>query len=380
MKTLIVKYLNGTINKEEETALKVWLQDPENQKIFSDYVKIQYHLDYMTSDIDESKASNNVFANINIKSTDTQYKRNKIMYLMIAAILIGGLIVNSVFFRQEITVEPTEIVSEITLTLEDGSTQILYTGQEKDVTRGDGSLVSKQSNEELLYDTASEGHSKKLVFNTLFVPNGKTFKLKLSDGSSVVLNSGSKLKYPVYFSDPKQRRVYLEGEAYFEVVTNPKQPFVVETNNISVRALGTGFNVTSYPNDGQCCAVLLHGKVEVEDTKGQNEKVVLIPNQAANYKDHQLTFENVDASKYVSWVNGELWFYNDAMPVVFNKLERKFDVKIVSDYNGLDDIVLSAKFSKESIGDILKTLKTYKDFNYTITNKTIYITNPKSKI
>ncbi|MDM1098254.1 FecR domain-containing protein [Myroides odoratimimus] len=380
MKTLIVKYLNGTINKEDEETLRRWLQDPENQRVFSDFVKIQYHLDYMTSGIEETEAYNDVITNIQIKNTEKLKKRNNIVFLMIAAAFIGGLVINSVLFKQDKLIEPIEALSEITLTLEDGSIQTLYVDQEKEVTREDGSYVSKQNREELLYDSVRKGDKKELVFNTLSVPNGKTFKLKLSDGTSVVLNSGSKLKYPIYFSDPQQRKVFLEGEAYFEVVTNAEKPFIVETKDISVTALGTGFNVTSYPNDGQCCAVLLHGKVEVQDNKKQNKKIILAPNQAANYRSNQLILENVDPSNYVSWITGGLWFINDAMPIVFNKIERKYDVRIISEYRGLDDIVLSAKFSKESLEDILKTLKAYKEFDYTITNNTIYITNAKSKI
>ncbi|MDM1444969.1 FecR domain-containing protein [Myroides odoratimimus] len=380
MKTLIVKYLNGTINKEDEETLRRWLQDPENQRVFSDFVKIQYHLDYITSGIEETEAYNDVIANIQIKNTEKLKKRNNIVFLMIAAAFIGGLVINSVLFKQDKLIEPIEALSEITLTLEDGSIQTLYVDQEKEVTREDGSYVSKQNREELLYDSVRKGDKKELVFNTLSVPNGKTFKLKLSDGTSVVLNSGSKLKYPIYFSDPQQRKVFLEGEAYFEVVTNAEKPFIVETKDISVTALGTGFNVTSYPNDGQCCAVLLHGKVEVQDNKKQNKKIILAPNQAANYRSNQLILENVDPSNYVSWITGGLWFINDAMPIVFNKIERKYDVRIISEYRGLDDIVLSAKFSKESLEDILKTLKAYKEFDYTITNNTIYITNAKSKI
>ncbi|MDM1415724.1 FecR domain-containing protein [Myroides odoratimimus] len=380
MKTLIVKYLNGTINKEDEETLRRWLQDPENQRVFSDFVKIQYHLDYMTSGIEETEAYNDVIANIQIKNTEKLKKRNNIVFLMIAAAFIGGLVINSVLFKQDKLIEPIEALSEITLTLEDGSIQTLYVDQEKEVTREDGSYVSKLNREELLYDSVRNGDKKELVFNTLSVPNGKTFKLKLSDGTSVVLNSGSKLKYPIYFSDPQQRKVFLEGEAYFEVVTNAEKPFIVETKDISVTALGTGFNVTSYPNDGQCCAVLLHGKVEVQDNKKQNKKIILAPNQAANYRSNQLILENVDPSNYVSWITGGLWFINDAMPIVFNKIERKYDVRIISEYRGLDDIVLSAKFSKESLEDILKTLKAYKEFDYTITNNTIYITNAKSKI
>ncbi|MDM1468638.1 FecR domain-containing protein [Myroides odoratimimus] len=380
MKTLIVKYLNGTINKEDEETLRRWLQDPENQRVFSDFVKIQYHLDYMTSGIEETEAYNDVIAKIQIKNTEKLKKRNNIVFLMIAAAFIGGLVINSVLFKQDKLIEPIEALSEITLTLEDGSIQTLYVDQEKEVTREDGSYVSKQNREELLYDSVRKGDKKELVFNTLSVPNGKTFKLKLSDGTSVVLNSGSKLKYPIYFSDPQQRKVFLEGEAYFEVVTNAEKPFIVETKDISVTALGTGFNVTSYPNDGQCCAVLLHGKVEVQDNKKQNKKIILAPNQAANYRSNQLILENVDPSNYVSWITGGLWFINDAMPIVFNKIERKYDVRIISEYRGLDDIVLSAKFSKESLEDILKTLKAYKEFDYTITNNTIYITNAKSKI
>ncbi len=374
METLIIKYLNGTLTQAEEFELNLWLQEPKNQKVFQEMIRIQYHLDTISTDVNTTESYKSVLANIQIKSKNNKNNNKYFAYYLVASLLIGFFVANFLFFKKENSPVNLESVSEITLVLEDGTIQTIKEGEEKEVKRKDGSYVSTQNNDELSYSASSE-KNKDLIFNTLIVPNGKTFRVVLSDGSRVVINSGTKFKYPIEFASTKERRVYLEGEAYFEVITNPAKPFIVETPNIDVKALGTGFNVTSYTADEKIYAVLVHGKIEVENTKNTNEKVVLKPNQLVDFSNNTLSVENVNPEKYIAWINGDLLFIGEPMQDVFNRLERKFDLKIINNSDRFDDIVLTAKFRNESIEDILKTFKAYTNFSYSVNSKTIYITN-----
>ena len=104
---------------------------------------------------------------------------------------------------------------------------------------------------------------EEMLFNTITIPRSGEYKLVLSDGTKVWLNSASKLKYPVAFTGG-QRKVFLEGEAYFEVAADTVHPFLVETSGMSVTVMGTGFNVMAYPEEMEAAVTLVHGKVGVQ--------------------------------------------------------------------------------------------------------------------
>src|SRR5690606_15066526 len=125
-----------------------------------------------------------------------------------------------------------------------------------------------------------------LIYNELVVPYGKRMKLILSDSSIVHINSGTRLKYPVKFLKNKDRKVFLEGEAFFEVSKSKTASFIVNTDNIDIRVLGTRFNVSSYANDNSVYTVLVEGSVELNTTdsaKNDEKKYVLIPGQIASW-------------------------------------------------------------------------------------------------
>src|SRR5690606_36367432 len=104
-------------------------------------------------------------------------------------------------------------------------------------------------------------NSDKLAYNTLKIPFGKKFRLQLSDGTMVHINSGSTLKYPIKFIAGENRQVYLDGEAFFDVAKDKKHPFIVNADNLNVRVLGTHFNVSNYPEDAVTDVVLVEGSV-----------------------------------------------------------------------------------------------------------------------
>ena len=144
----------------------------------------------------------------------------------------------------------------------------------------------------------------------LFRSSGE-YKLVLSDGTKVWLNSASKLKYPVAFTGG-QRKVFLEGEAYFEVAADTVHPFLVETSGMSVTVLGTGFNVMAYPEEMEAAVTLVHGKVGVQTDHRQQ---ILQPDEQYVYQTttRRGTVRKVDVSQYVDWKDGILNF--DSMPL-----------------------------------------------------------------
>jgi ferric-dicitrate binding protein FerR (iron transport regulator) len=199
-----------------------------------------------------------------------------------------------------------------------------------ELTGKDTLLLFKESKAELdsgrIVYSSSETQNQKVEYHRINVPRNGEFFVVLSDGTKVWVNSDSKLGFNSKFVG-KQRVVHLQGEAYFEVAKNPDQPFIVRTNNMDVRVLGTHFNVKAYEDDEFTYATLNEGKVQVLKDD-MNE--ILQP-------DEQLIFNNstkvyskkeVDASIYSAWVKGKMIFKDERLEDIMNSLARWYDVSV----------------------------------------------------
>jgi ferric-dicitrate binding protein FerR (iron transport regulator) len=205
------------------------------------------------------------------------------------------------------------------------------------------------------------------VYNEIYANFGTRSSMKLSDGSLVWLNSGSSLKYPVKFTD-KERTVYLDGEAYFEVQSNPSRPFIVQAPDIKVKATGTKFNILGHKSHNISEITLVSGKVEVIFNKNLNQKnsVSLNANQhlVFNKNSKATSLVEDDTYKYIAWKDGKLVFRNQTFSEVLNKLSQVFNV----DFEIRGDEILNyryrATFEDESLSEILKLLKLTAPIDY----------------
>lgn len=152
-------------------------------------------------------------------------------------------------------------VPKVTLQLEDGSLKEINEATIQVISTKEGEVTLSQNGNKLLYADVDQKIDTVIHYNTLTVPYGKMFDVVLSDVTLVMLNSGSKLRYPVNFVEGGERGVYLAGEAYFEVTENKEHPFIVHSDKMNIRVLGTKFNVSAYPDDDQTTAVLAFGNI-----------------------------------------------------------------------------------------------------------------------
>jgi len=174
------------------------------------------------------------------------------------------------------------------------------------------------------------------------------------------LNHGSKLKYPQKFLG-NTREVTLVGEAYFEVFHNPEKPFIVRTENLHIRAIGTSFNVFAYPDEYFVSATLVEGKVVVA-TKSENMefKVVgtMIPGQHVNYYPHsgEISSTSGEIEKYISWKEGKLVFKRDSILQIAHRLSRWYNVDIEFADEESREFTYTATFIDEPLDHILDVL------------------------
>ena len=380
---LIVKYITNQADLEEINALTQWLEgNADNQKVFKDFVKTNYAIDYVMNVFDSEGAKKDIMKRIK-QDSNVFLKRRVQSYLKYAAVLVLGL--SAFYFYQKSDLftpkenkEDIKPLTEefITLQLDNGKVQVINPSNSKNITDKFGKIIGKQDKTKIMY--SDDVSDEVLTYNTIKIPYGKHFELELSDGTVVHLNSGTSLRYPVRFIKGQSRQVFLNGEAYFDVAKDKKHPFIVGSNDMNVEVLGTKFNMTSYKEDAKTYTVLVEGSIAAHNAIMENEQVILKPGNRAYFDNKHIKTEPVDVKKYIAWVTGELMFIDDSFGVITNKLERKYNVDIVNNYEELNDIMITATFKLENIDQVLKTFQTYKAFNYTINNKVITITKPKN--
>lgn len=215
--------------------------------------------------------------------------------------------------------------NQVQLFMNDGRVVHLQQIDKDSVVDAKGAGIRIDNGQSIVYSANSEEHAE-LVYHTLSVPRCCEYHLVLSDGTEVWMNSDSELRFPVDFVG-KERRVFLKGEAYFQVAKNVEKPFRVETAAMQVEALGTGFDVNAYSEDGKSMATLVEGSVRVSDLSSQ-QQCILVPGKQARLQDGVLSSEEVNVNDVTGWKEGRFVFNNMQMEEIARQLERWYDVKI----------------------------------------------------
>lgn len=183
--------------------------------------------------------------------------------------------------------------------------------------------------------------NQEIQYTEMEVMYGQTGHLFLFDGTEVWLNSGSKFRYPNKFNR-NERKVYLEGEAFFKVVHNEKLPFKVKTAHLEVEDLGTSFNVSAYPDDAGESVVLVDGKVQLNNPEGKKIGQ-MEPGQMAvkTEGDKTVRVQDIDPYFYTSWKDGKVVFNGEMLGDIAKKMERWYNVEVTFEKENLKDHKLS---------------------------------------
>jgi ferric-dicitrate binding protein FerR (iron transport regulator) len=214
-----------------------------------------------------------------------------------------------------------------------------------------------------------------LVYNEMVVPYGKRFQVTLSDGTQVHLNSGTSFKFPVKFIAGRERKVFLKGEAFFDVVKNKKDAFVINSKDIDIKVLGTKFNVSYYTEDEEINTVLVTGSVQIYESSKPSFTKKIQPGQMASWNKEQknIYIEDVDIDLHTAWMEGRLILRKTPFKVIRKKLERYYNVSIINHNELLDRLYYNINFDNETIEQVLKTLNENFDIDYRINDNTIII-------
>lgn len=183
----------------------------------------------------------------------------------------------------------------------------------------------------------------------LDVPRGGEFKITLEDSTEVWLNSDSRLRYPEMFGS-KERRVQVEGEAYFVVKHDEKRPFYVETGELTVRVYGTAFNVRAYDDDEFVCTTLEKGSIAITRQGISTGELLLSPGHQAmlNRADSRVNMKVVNPTVITSWRHGRFVFQDQPLRTIMRDLARWYDFEYEFDDPALEEIVFMGSIPRYS--------------------------------
>lgn len=332
---LLSRYLEGDLNVAEQAEFDLWLTDENNRKLLEslDAHHIQKQLDFYSS-IDVKADWEKINSRFPEAPGKKKFKINFVLkYAAIGAFvfLSGAWIVklnNKQVRISKLSQKRSQIENDIApgknkavLTLADGSKIVL---DEKSPNKQSNFKVSR-INGKLVYQLLPLS-SKEIAYNTISVPTGGQYQFILSDGSKVWLNSLSSLKYPTAFIG-RERKVEVNGEAYFEITKDKHMPFKVIANDTEVKVLGTHFNISAYNDEANVNTTLIEGSVQF--TAGGKE-VMIVPGQEAifNKNSHKTRVAPADIDQALAWKNGYFLFKNEELGDIMRQLSRWYDVDI----------------------------------------------------
>ncbi len=247
------------------------------------------------------------------------------------------------------------------------------------VLQGEGIVMPKSEQQpatstttRILHALGLESEDVAMQNNTVTIPPGKSYNITLADGTKVFMYAGSRLTYPVAFSG-KERRVYLEGEAYFKVTKDKEHPFVISTEKAEAKVLGTELNVSCYKGE-PCHVALLTGSVLVSDKK-ETRSVKLVPGQGVTVNENTplaINAENMETYNY--WLAGYIYYDDAPLTEIAKTLGRWYNVNVVFDNEALKTLKVRYFCQRsESLERAVELLNSYSRFKASIEGETLHI-------
>ncbi|MGN6420564.1 MAG: FecR family protein [Pseudobacter sp.] len=377
---LLRGFADNSISDTERKELYYFLKDAANEPLFVDVLS---QIDHSTEEVsfDESYLSilNRVYQldkpamqpadrsehNIELPARRVHFLKTSWFRYAAAVLIIAGLgavaylWTNNKKIEQPLVSENKKLQTDLppggeraVLTLADGTEIVLDNAANGNIAQQGNSTVIKSDNGQIRYDLKGLSQGQ-VMLNTMSTPQGGQYQLTLPDGTKVWLNAASSITYPAVFVG-KERKVMINGEAYFEVAKNKEMPFMVEVRGMStVEVLGTSFNINAYSNEETVNTTLVEGSVKI------NKRVVLKPGQQAVVKDSAAVsvVNNADLEKAIAWKNGLFSFNNADLVSVMRQLERWYGVKVIYQRDVADLTLRGEMYRNVQLSTIMNFLK-----------------------
>lgn len=359
---LIKKYLANECSDKERSLLENWYINEANKAPdlldIPDYFAVQKEI---------------------LNNLKSAQGRNKIALwkkLSVAATIVIGLTAGIYFYTNvnqsdQLKTPKKTAAEKITpgtnkayLTLADGKRIELTDTSNGELAAQAGIKITKTKDGQLIYSSTADSKTTNQanLFNKIEAPVGGQYQLILPDGTKIWLNASTSLKYPVSFKGLNERKVELDGEAYFEVAHMANKPFKVVTNKQTIEVLGTHFNVNCYADEPNTKTSLLEGSIKVF-TQKTARPVFIKPGQQAVLVANQLKITDEDVEQAVAWKNGDFVFNGENLQSLMRQIARWYNVDVVYEHEIANNTGFIGTISrKKKITEILNAI----ELNYNV--------------
>ena len=374
----IKAYLDETMTPEEEVEFQRWLDTSVANRVLLDRIRderILLNKIRFAERNDKGKGWDNIQKKIR-KSPGIFIRFMRYVAVLVTIMLIGVAVYQVVDCRKEddngllARKQPMSMKGGYRAYLELVTGERLVLDSTSNVTtRIEGAVIKAENKGTVIVDEQkTDSVTESVEYNRLVIPRGGEYKIVLADGSQVWINSQSVLEFPACFVG-KERRVRLQGEAYFEVSKNVEKPFIVDMGNKEIRVLGTSFNVNDY--DGKFVTTLVSGKVQVF----VNDKdYVLTSSMQVRVEGDDVFVEEVDVREFTAWKDGLFVFKKQKLREVMDILSRWYDVDVFYQNLELQNLHFTGTIQRHSeISGMLKFLEKTDMVKFTINGNTLVV-------
>lgn len=376
LKELLYRYKNGTASEHEKALIESWYLQHHEENL------PEYTLEERLFD------AQSVWTGLHQEKGKRRLMPAMLRIAAAASVLISlsvytyYIVAHKRPVKQIAAVRPHDIApgsNKAILTLANGN-QISITDAKKGIiSHQAGIQITKNSKGQIVYvinragiaNIASDNKADYQVYNTLTTPRGGQTTVTLSDGTVAYLDAASSIKFPVIFTG-SERRVFITGQVYFDVVHNAAKPFRVSVKGQTIEDIGTSFNINAYDDEPVIKTTLLSGSIRI--TRG-SEMATLTPGQQAItiFNNNGIKVKDVDTEEAIAWKNGYFHFSDNNIQEVMRQLARWYNVDIK--YDGqLPSRSFSGEISRNVNASQILDILSFKKIHYKIEDKSIVIT------
>lgn len=369
---LITKALLKDISEEEQLRLDEWLDASEQNRNFFESLHSEQYLKKAVGDrnraLREGRWQRLKKETVGVRERRVRLRLSRvaavILFPLMAAVMIWymlGTDPGAAFMpkaRQEIKVGSSKVV----VTLSSGEKVSLF--GDTTMCVNDGLAVMVNQKDTLNFMKSNDAVIADNSFNVIQIPRGGEYIVRLEDGTTVYLNSESELRIPVHFN-PKERVVWLTGEAYFSVQHENVRSFTVRTDRADISVLGTEFGVRAYADEGELLTTLVRGSVEV---KSENKTSRIVPGEQAKVDENgNIEVNEVNVDEYIAWKLGRIVFVNARLEDIMRELQRWYDFEVSYSAADLKDLRFTMDIVKyKEVSDIFELMEKIRRITFVV--------------
>ena len=369
---LLVRWVDGELSDDERKEMEGLLAaSAELRETLADYLKIRRSLLALRRDFRPD---------VEQRLREAKRRRRRLRRVMrrwsyAAAVVLAAAVAGAFFLKRDLP-QQSSLPAELAwgqvpvLVMPDGErralpqndTTVLWQEQEGDIHIDSRTLIME----------GETGEEREPVYYTVNIPYGGEYNLVLPDGTRIYLNAGTTLRYPDHFAGGS-REIFLSGEAYLEVSRDTSRPFIVRTDDMDVRVLGTVFNVNAYPDGNYVRTTLVEGKVE---TSCGGERIVMKPGTQVAYDKatRQADYFPVDVRHFISWKDGYYDFRDMTLGELMQIFVRWYDVDVRFANPLLENLRFSGRLRRyEDVSELFGQLEYTGDVAFDVKGKNIVI-------